>query len=205
MEGYSLWVPSRNSSCCFVPTLRDACWQKHLLMVIWQPAISHRQTAEREQTGLQKSCCEGIREWKKDWGTCSGMVFVGLQIFLKESKGKRQKKIVSPSKRESKTMRGKGCAKVQRRQAWSIWILIGEGYFRPGIALALWQQIHKALASHQSLSHNWWPFWKQKQQLFSNPGLNHSQSGSPSIRNPISLIVSGLLALPSVRQVWVDF
>uniref|UniRef100_A0A3P9BCG2 VWA N-terminal domain-containing protein n=1 Tax=Maylandia zebra TaxID=106582 RepID=A0A3P9BCG2_9CICH len=48
----------------------------------------------------------------------------------------------------------------------------------------------KALASHQSLSHNWWPFWKQKQQLFSNPGLNHSQSGSPSIRNPISLIVN---------------
>lgn len=142
-------------------------------MVIWQPAISHRQTAEREQTGLQKSCCEGIREWKKDWGTCSGMVFVGLQIFLKESKGKRQKKIVSPSKRESKTMRGKGCAKVQRRQAWAIWILIGEGYFRPGIALALWQQIHKALASHQSLSHNWWPFWKQKQQLFSNPGHLH--------------------------------
>lgn len=44
------------------------------------------------------------------------MVFVGLQIFLKESKGKRQKKIVSPSKKES----AKGCAKVQRRQAWAI-------------------------------------------------------------------------------------
>lgn len=109
VEGYSLWVPSRNSSRCFVPTLRDACWQKHLLRVIWQPAISPRQTAEREQTGLQRCCCEGIREWKKTEEHCAGIVFLGLQIFLKESKGKRHKK--NPHFTIQKTIRGKGCAK----------------------------------------------------------------------------------------------
>ena len=55
----------------------------------------------------------------------------------------------------------------ERRRCWTtkqtaedcaISILIGKSYFRPGIALALWQQNQKALASHQSLNHNRWPF-----------------------------------------------
>lgn len=124
--------------------------------------LACREVVVKEQENEKK-----IEELAHGWS------LLVCKYFSKKVKEKDKKKIISPSKRESKTMRGKGCAKVQRRQAWAIWILIGEGYFRPGIALALWQQIHKALASHQSLSHNWWPFWKQKQQLFSNPDHLH--------------------------------
>lgn len=193
----------RNSLWCFVPTLRDACWQKHQLWGDMAACQDLRQTdclrrkknelTRREDVVInikeQKRIKARIRNMRK-WSSLFPVTKVTTQERKEEHSGKRHPKTTA--------------------EDCDIWILIGEGYLRPGVALVLWQQIQKGFG---------WPPESPESEpqlvailetkttvvfqiLASWVGLNHPLRGFPSIGKPDFLNCEWAFGIGTERQVW---
>ncbi len=141
-EDYSVWEP-----------LRDSLWR----------VVAHLprgMLVDKNVASEDMAFCQGLPPTEESRLTCTEDAVIKSKRGREEKEEKemreskilcfswvkwnsKTKKVTTRERREEQKRKSECRSGEQTAEDCTIWILIGEGYLRPGIALVLWQQIQK--------------------------------------------------------------